>query len=305
MRRKRVVLVGLLAAAAAVSCAGPMLLRREPPDPPPASAARGGPTDVTFLAASDLHFGAEGLEAKNRAMVEQMNALPGLDYPPAVGGRVARPLGVLIAGDLTDDGRASGWRAYEKLYGRTGTEGLLRFPVFECTGNHDRHARLLAPVLRAARKRHGGRLIYAWDWGNLHLVCLDLYPDADGLAWLARDLRGVGPHVPVVIFFHYSIEGPYSDWWSEAEKVAFAGAIEGYNVLGIFHGHYHGSGHYVWRGHDVFLIGSPRHSMHRFLAVHVTDGRMTVAAWNWDARAWDWTHVKAVRASAPASQPAP
>ena len=44
--------------------------------------AQGPPPTVTFFVASDSHFGARRMSELNRAIVEQMNALPGTEYPP-------------------------------------------------------------------------------------------------------------------------------------------------------------------------------------------------------------------------------
>ena len=71
------------------------------------AAVRAVPADlptVTFFVASDSHFGALGMSELNRSLVEQMNALPGTDYPPELGGRVDTPRGVLFTGDTTDNG---------------------------------------------------------------------------------------------------------------------------------------------------------------------------------------------------------
>ena len=267
----------------------------QPPEGPVAVAnrPRAGGTDVTFFVAADSHIGAEGIEAVNRIEAAAMNSLPGTPCPPEIGGVVARPRGVLVAGDLTDHGTAAEWNAWEAIYGLTGREGLLKFPVFECSGNHDRILPFMDTVPDRVRRRHGG-LAYSWDWGDLHLVCLDLYPSAENLRWLRRDLAAAGRRVPVVIYFHYSVLGPFSEWWGEPAKEAFAHEIEGYNVIGIFHGHYHGSYSYKWKGRDVFNIGSPRHVWHRFLAVRVTDTAMTVAAWDWDSSKWDWVVVRRI-----------
>lgn len=117
-------------------------------------------------------------------------------------------------------------------------------------------------------------------------MCLGMYPDAKDIQYLARDLAAVGRQRPVIIFFHYGLEGPYSNFWKAEEKEALAKAIAGYNILAIFHGHFHVAGHYLWHGHEVFLPGSPRHSSHQFIVVHVTDRTMAVAWWDWDTRKW-------------------
>ena len=182
----------------------------------------------------------------------------------------------------------------------TGRDGLLKYPVYECSGNHDRDMLFYAPVLSGVKKRHG-RLTYSWDWHDVHLVCLDEYPSADNLRWLRRDLASVGRRAPIVLYFHFSILGPYSDWWSDRQKQAFARAIEGYNIIAIFHGHFHWSEHYRWRGYDVYNVGSPRHGCHSFTVVRITDTRIIVASWNWDLRRWRWWHVERINAMLRAS----
>jgi hypothetical protein len=240
-----------------------------------------GGLDVTFFVMGDSHFGFPGMEAANRRIVEQMNALPGAPYPAALGGTVARPAGVLHTGDITDGGAAEAWRDFVKMYGLTGKEGLLKYPIFECTGNHDRVNLFSSAVADGVRERHGG-LPYAWDWGDLHVICLDELPTPANLRWLRRDLATVGHSVPVVLYFHRCFEGFLKDDWPFWWKEAFARALEGYNVAAIFNGHWHVAGHQAWKGYDVFRSGSPHFEWHTFLVVHITDEKMTVALWNWD-----------------------
>jgi hypothetical protein len=249
----------------------------------PPRARDASKTTLTFFVASDSHFGARGMDALNRSIVEQMNELPGTEYPPALGGRVEAPRGVLFLGDTTDNGTLEEFAEFEKVYGLTGRDGLLRYPVFEAIGNHDLNSE--SPIKQRARARHGA-IHYSWDWSDLHLVCLDMYPDATTLAWLRRDLASLRPDHPLILFFHYSIQGHYSNGWEDEEKSAFARAIEGRNVLAIFHGHEHRMGHYVWSGHPVFRPGSPRHSSHSFLVVRVGPRELGVVARDFDNRSW-------------------
>jgi hypothetical protein len=118
-----------------------------------------------------------------------------------------------------------------------------------------------------------------------------MYPDAPTVQWLGRDLAKLDPRRPIILYFHYSIQGNYSNSWQPTEKDAFGEAIEGRNILAIFHGHEHRVGHYVWREHPVFRPGAPRHSSHTFLAVRVGAREMSVAAWDYDNKAWQqwWT----------------
>jgi hypothetical protein len=260
------------------------------PFAPVAVAGSPVPT-VTFFVAGDSHFGAPGMDELNRQVVQQMNDLPGTEYPPAIGGPVEVPRGVLFMGDMTDSSLEEQWQGFEALYGLTGRDGQLRYPVFEAIGNHDFIGD--SPVRDHVVKRHGA-LVYSWDWEDLHFVCLDMHPDQKNLAWLASDLRRVERKRPLIVFFHYAILGPYSDSWAEEQKQALAGALEGRNLLAIFHGHYHRAGHYLWEGHDVFLAGSPRHSSHAFLAVRVGPKELSVGFWDFDKRSWLETFTKAI-----------
>jgi len=260
-------------------------------------AGASDPKSITFFVASDSHFGAVGMEAMNRVVVEQMNRLPGTEYPAAIGGRVDPPRGVLFTGDTTDNGLLEEFAQFESVYGRTGQDGLLNFPVFEAIGNHDVNAE--SPIKKKVRQRHGG-VDYSWDWDDVHFVCLDMYPDATTLAWLANDLKKLAIDHPLVLYFHYSLEGRYSGFWSQAEKDAFAEAIAGRNVLAIFHGHEHRVGHYEWMGHPVFRPGAPRHSSHAFLVARLTATELAVAAWDFDNKQWLDSWVVPVRRTAPA-----
>ena len=280
----------LILAFALMGCPGsaPVVVDRVP----------AGGTDVTFFVAADTHFGFENIAALNKAQIAAMNSLPGTAYPRRIGGTVDEPRGVLIAGDLTERGTSGQFKEFVAHYGLTGADALLKYPVYEATGNHDRDMILLRPVLAGVRRRHGS-LTYSWDCSDVHVVCLDLYPGAGNLRWLKRDLAAVGRKLPVVIYFHYSILGPFSDWWRDREKRAFARALANYNVVGIFHGHFHGSGHYRWAGRDVYNVGSPRHGGHSFAVVRITDTTMTVASWNWDFNRWQWAHSKRINRRQP------
>lgn len=281
-----------------------LTVKVQPSSPSTRKAARPheGPTDITFFVISDTHFGAEGLLERNGEMVRQLNALPGKAYPRKIGGTVGRPLGVLHAGDITDWGTAEQWQQFVEHYGRTGKDGKLAWAMFETVGNHDL-ADGRTTVIDAVKKRHG-QTHYSWDFQGVRMICLGLYPTLEARKFLRDTLRAIGPSHPVVLYFHYGLSGPFSDWWKEPEKEAFGKTIKGYYILGIFHGHYHSSHHYRWNGYDVYLIGSPRHSTRRLLAVHITDDRMTVAAWDWARRQWDWTHAKKVRAAKEAPEAA-
>ena len=101
---------------------------------------------VTFFVTADAHFGPQLEEINNKVQIEAMNGIPGTTYPVTIGGTIDFPLGVLIAGDLTNGippaaplGESTRWQKFVEHYGLTGTDGLLSYPVYECLGNNDIH----------------------------------------------------------------------------------------------------------------------------------------------------------------------
>jgi hypothetical protein len=262
-----------------------------------------GPPTITFFVGSDSHFGAPGVEEANRAMVEQMNALPGTAYPDAIGGRVEAPRGVLMTGDLTDNGTLEEFAEFEKLYGLTGKDALLRYPVFESVGNHDVNSD--SPIKQRQKARHGG-INYAWDWDDLRLLCLDMYPDAVTREWLAPELRKAGPDKPLIVFFHYPVLPGGQGWsgaWPDEDKETFGRTIDGHNVIAIFHGHMHAPGHYLWRDRPVFRPGAAKNRNRFFLVVRIAAQEMSVATWNFETGGWGDAWSVPVRRAGVAAAP--
>jgi hypothetical protein len=263
--------------------------------------------DVTFLVTADTHLGfwweripapgapsGLGIEEVNEIAIRAMNTIAGTPYPRGIGGVVGEPRGVLIAGDLTEAGWPNEWGRFEAMYGLTGRDGLLRYPVYEGAGNHDRHAGTF--VEEQIKKRHGDKH-YSWDWDDIHLVCLGEAPNDDDLAWLRGDLAAAGKDRGVVLYFHIPLAGAYSkgNWFGDGDyHEKLFNILAGYRVLGIFNGHFHATGMYRWRGYDAYLVGSAKHSWHSFVVVRVTDERMTVASYNYDRRSFWWWHDKPV-----------
>ena len=81
-------------------------------------------------------------------LIDTLNALPNTEIPAeAGGGRVGTIQGVIHAGDIIDTGDKRGviqskmqqreWEGFNKDFGLNGTEGRLKYPVYEVHGNHD------------------------------------------------------------------------------------------------------------------------------------------------------------------------
>ncbi len=233
---------------------------------------------VTFIATSDSHYvSSKNLDRidRNKVTIERMNTITGTPWPEKLGGgNVGKPRGVLALGDLIDDGdkrdeTSLQWRHFEKQFGLDGTDGLLKFPVFEGWGNHDGppigkekfgfSVQSKIKERNTLRKRAGrisnvaeNGLHYSWDWDKVHFVQANLYPadkqhakvryslpwhDPQGaLAFVKEDLKtNVGDSGrPVVVMSHCGVD---TDWWHPEDWAEFYKAVKPYNVIAYFYGH--------------------------------------------------------------------
>ncbi|MGC9056918.1 MAG: LamG-like jellyroll fold domain-containing protein [Candidatus Saccharicenans sp.] len=268
--------------------------------------------DLTFFVVSDLHYGGTMNARKiNRQMVEAMNALPGEPYPKEFGikGKVHTPKGVVILGDIVDDGASTEvekfWQEYVEDYGFKG-DRLLAFPVYEGFGESDGPSNGLVRTNLKNRNRlrtglkslSSDGLHYSWDWGKVHFIQLNLYPGSVGeeylnywgrrlsgdarypkhsLEFLIEDLRKNvgGSGQPVVIFQHYGFDSWGETWWTEKERQAFFQAIQPYNVIAIFWGHSHIAQGFSWNGIKTWCDGTPNKDPDTgdFLVVNIKTGR--------------------------------
>ncbi len=272
--------------------------------------ANNDPLNITFSVAADTHFGAKtkvisgtrlnpgsrvrpmGLDEINAFLINKLNSISNTEYPKAIGGKVGTLKGLLIAGDLTENGTAAQWQQYESHYGRTGKEGLLHIPAYPVIGNHDYYQSNIVPQHIAKRFNDN---YYSISWGKLQIIALRDGPDEQALQFLSQHLAKIEPKHQIVIFFHYPLLGPFSrgSWFGDGSyREQFKKIIKGHRIIGIFHGHYHSTGHYRWNGFDVYNVGSPKHQWRSFAIVNVTDERLLVASYNYEAGQWWWWHQK-------------
>jgi cytolysin (calcineurin-like family phosphatase) len=214
------------------------------------------PADITFFAMGDCQYGGGPDRDKNFLQIAALNDFPGSAWPegmPSAGLPVAEPRGLLLAGDITNSGRDGrpGDEGHNELgrflddYGLTGSDGLLRFPMYEGYGNHDfdpaeayegwrdLYPDTITPGVQAVIDRNAERVgmvhvsdeggHYSWDWGGVHFVNLNLFPGNEpsdhhhtslvrnpyhSLDFLAEDLA---THVgdtcrPVILMSHYGFD---------------------------------------------------------------------------------------------------
>jgi hypothetical protein len=257
--------------------AAPGCERREP-----VTYSRSGKVDVAFAVSSDAHFGFGDVRKKHEALTHELDCLPGMPYAHAREGAVVPPLrGLLITGDLTDWGKPDQWHQFEEFYGASS-----KLPVFEVVGNHDRYGGPF--VEQQVAKRHGGRF-YRFDWDGITFLALGEAPDAEGLAYVAAQLKALPLATPLILYFHLPLAGPAAHGWWFADGEGpdkLAGLLKGRNVQAIFHGHHHSTAHYVWNGIDVFRPGAVKDGEGDVAIVHVTDDEFTLAEYNYLKPGW-------------------
>ena len=269
--------------------------------------------DVTFFTSSDTHYGRENNAAINRRVIDAMNALPGEPLPASLGGGFVRtPRGVVLNGDLLDEGfdketAPANWAEFCRDYGLTGSDGRLCFPLYEGFGNHD-GGPVKSFVRAGIRTRNPQRvglkaisengLHYSWDWEHVHLVQLNLFGgsgpqdvkgvngtehDPEGaLDFLRDDLaKNVGTSGrQVIVFQHFAWVGGMADWWQLEAKERFHEVVKPYRVACLINGHSHGASFSPW--HDLLTVhdGSTARGegdTGDFMVVRVTEKELILA----------------------------
>ena len=239
--------------------------------------------DVTFLVTSDVHYDAFENEDRNdriRDTLRAMNSVTNLAWPEGLGGGLIQsPRAVLVLGDVIDDGdrKLEGQHQtpvqfgfFEQDFGLDGTDGLLKFPVFETWGNHDgppvgkeklgfsfqgqlKRRNLLRQQKGWLTNLSTNGLHYSWDWDGIHFVQLGIYPADEqnpllkryspewhnpqgALTFLKDDLaRHVGTSGrPVVLLSHCGFD---TDWWHTNDWRAAYDVARPFNVVLYMYGH--------------------------------------------------------------------
>lgn len=188
---------------------------------PLASPAIPDPGDITFVVVSDPQIAVEDprspARAANRRVVEEIGLLSRgevlVRWPEGSAGAgetVARPVAVLLNGDLTNWAHPWQLEAYARLYDEgwdESDEGVKPgIPAFPGLGNHDlcQTRGTYAGIMRRYVERKVARSPavrsfdpytknYSWDWGDFHFVQLNLWAgDIDWSAFGWEDLTTAG-----------------------------------------------------------------------------------------------------------------
>lgn len=249
----------------------------------PVQAARRA--DTTFVFTADIHAclmhgglapkcQAEGKTDENlRRHVRAINSVIEYAWPSEIGGKatelvsagkpISKPRGVVIGGDITDDGggqvampgEGSQLQQFSRRYQQGIGEDQVHFPVYVGLGNHDldqdgppsnpdwyrrelrdyvemnhRPSVFFKPPLPAVDYDIYSDN-YSWNWGSLHLVQGERFfgdnsKDADdSLPWLRRDLANqASDGRPVILFQHYGWDSfSIENWDPERHRFDDAG----------------------------------------------------------------------------------
>lgn len=262
---RRALLAGL--AGTAISAASPRPARAVPP------------VDATFLFVADVHAcrTANGVsmacqkqgktDANLLRHVAALNGLADRQWPAEIGGiatglrsagnRIGTPLGVVIGGDMTDDGggqvtqpsEGTQLLQFSQRYQQGEGPDRVHFPVYAGLGNHDldqngppqqvdwyrREMRDYIEVNHRpgvffkppvpANDYDVDSDCYSWDWGGLHLVQTHRFAGdighgaASGLPWLKHNLATFASDGrPVVLFQHYGWDAFSVERWDPAKS---------------------------------------------------------------------------------------
>jgi len=269
--------------------------------------------DITFYMTADTHYRAEWQEldneAGNKRVIDRINNLAeNITYPSQFGGGyVQHPRGVICLGDLANLAKETEWNGTDTYdgwvddYGLNGGDGRLNYPVYELYGNHDCVFFSGRKVSKEGVKERNltrqnvnvstNGYHYSWDWDDVHFMNLNICPGATGAP--AEDSFGfaqqdIANHVgdsgrPVVILTHYG----YKYDIDKFDEPGFYNMVKDLNIIALFHGHWHNTQYYDWRGFDACCVNSsqrvhenPDWGNGLFEAIgvaRITENRLTVA----------------------------
>jgi cytolysin (calcineurin-like family phosphatase) len=236
------------------------------------------PIDVTFLFIADIHACrmASGLsphcqqEGKtDAALLRNVAALNGIgdkQWPAEIdgvasglrsAGSIGTPLGLVIGGDMTDDGggqitqpsEGTQLLQFSQRYQQGVGPDRVHMPVYVGLGNHDldqNGPRLHVDWYRREMRdyvevNHRAGVFfkppvpatdfdvvtdcYSWDWGGLHLIQTHRFAGDTGhgavssLPWLKQDLATyAGDGRPVILFQHYGWDTFSLERWDAAKR---------------------------------------------------------------------------------------
>lgn len=192
--------------------------------------------DFAFVQISDSHIGFD--KAANpdvnltfQAAVDKINSL---DRQPDL---------VLHTGDLSHLAKAGEFDTLDQLL-----RGLRQKQVFYVPGEHD----LLGDDGKQYFERFGkgsiGRGWRSFDHKGVHFIGLNNSAQLEGLgaigdeqlAWLKKDVSGLGTSTPIVVFAHIPLWAVYPEWgWATKDSAQALDLLKRFGSVTVLNGHIH------------------------------------------------------------------
>lgn len=240
--------------------------------------------ELTFFGWSDQHISVKGDASHLLPAVDAMNELPGTDYPPAIGGKVAKPAFVIGCGDSTEWPTHAARNAYNEILTKR-----LRFPSYELLGNHDEGGKVPSDTMRNWIISRHGALSYTFEHGGvLFIMAYSRYDEnldnpaqpihKQALEFIRDKLKDVPRQQPVVVALHLCFE-------AITNRDELLDALGDANVILILGGHYHKHTISTYRGRTFLQLPSPQ-STTIFTVVRITPDRLVALPWDYKARRW-------------------
>lgn len=213
----------------------------------------------SFIIDSDLHFG-KSLDENGNAIIFQRNKKNHIEkILKLIKENPDEIKAVICPGDLTEHG----WNGALKCITKTPDELTplkkeyvkpiedVGVPVYLCVGNHDNTIPLptpidyiYLPVYNYVVAKHGS-LEYDFVIENIHFICMSVYPKKSKMKYLKKKMtEAIDEDKKIIIYFHYNLEGPFSDWFKvdlKKDYDAFFETIKPYrdHILALIVGHLH------------------------------------------------------------------
>jgi hypothetical protein len=259
--------------------------------------ARAGEEGLTFFGWSDQHVAVDGDGSHLIPAIDAMNALPGTEYPEAIGGSVARPAFVFGCGDITEWPTRAAKNTYDELVTKR-----LKFPSYDVMGNHDEGGKVPSETMKQWIIDRHGSLTYTFERGGVHFVALFAKYDEslnspaqpigrEALDFLRRHLVELPEGQPAVIATHLCFD-------AITNRDALVDAFGRANVILVLGGHYHKSRVDVFRGVNFVQLPSPAPgSPSEVMVLRVTSDRLVAVPYDYEKGRWATDRGKVLEAA--------
>ncbi|MBS0563719.1 MAG: metallophosphoesterase [Proteobacteria bacterium] len=203
-----------------------------------AEAAEAKGKGFTFLQISDSHVGFD--KAANPHAIDTLK-----EAIAKVGALPERPAFMIHTGDITHLSKAEQFDTADQIIGGAGLD------VHYVPGEHDMidEGNGQAYLGRYGKTAKGAGW-YSFDQEGVHFIGLVNVVNlkagglgnlgAEQLAWLADDLRALGPSTPIVVFAHIPLWTVYADWgWGTDDSAQALALLRRFGSVTVLNGHIH------------------------------------------------------------------